>query len=201
MVFNSYTPSKISTKRPQNERRKFSRSVTGVECSNIVSPAGETQLFVKCMLTGEFGYGEQVVVAHLIPCSTTENILSKLHMKVIDVNSSRNALFLSRNIELCFDKLQLSFVPIDILHPSTLKMQIWDESIRSRPIFDGSKLIIASFDGAELMLNGHNPFLRCLSYQAFQAWNHYDSKLVGMVPRDPPLSFGTTVGNLYLTHQ
>jgi hypothetical protein len=79
-------------------------------------------------------------------------------------------------------------------------MQIWDESIRSNPIFDGSTLIIGSFDGAELMLNGHNPFLRCLSYHAFQAWNHYDGKLGGAVPRDPPVNFRAPVGNLYVTN-
>jgi hypothetical protein len=98
-------------------------------------------------------------------------------------------LFLSKGVEKAFDKLQISFIPVDILNPSSFKMKIWDDACRTLPIWEGSTHLIMNFEGSILNLMGHKPFRRCLSYQAYQAYiNH--PKLLGL-PLDPPAYFGT----------
>ena len=114
-------------------------------------------------------------------------------MTLADLNSSRNGLWLARNIEKAFDKLKLglSFVPQDILHPLTLKMVAWDDAVRETPIWDTNSDVIGQYEGCPLHLDGHNPFRRALSYQAYMAHNHYLKKPLP-IDKDPCLpEFGT----------
>lgn len=79
-------------------------------------------------------------------------------------------LFLARNIEDNYDKLKLSFIPVNVLNPKTLMLKIWDDSIKHTPIFNGSARTIGDCEGETLSLNGHEPFFRCLSFQAMLTW-------------------------------
>jgi len=144
---------------------------------------------VKCMLTGEYGNNDQVICAHIIPCATTNLILASLQLSLADTNNPRNVLFLSKGVEKAFDKLQISFIPVDILNPSSFKMKIWDDACRILPIWEGSTRLISDFDGSVLNMMGHNPFRRCLSYQAYQAYINQPKSADW--PLDPPAYFGT----------
>jgi hypothetical protein len=122
-----------------------------------------------CMVTGQSGDGEEVVAAHLAPAKSKARILDSIGMTEQDINSPRNFLLLSKNIEKAFDKLQLSFVKENPLS-NNLVMKIWDNSIRSKKIWEGSDHVIGSYDGAILRLGHHIPFKRAMSYQAYQAY-------------------------------
>jgi hypothetical protein len=47
---------------------------------------------------------------------------------------------------VAFDRLQISFVPRDILHDD-LVLKIWDDGIRGTPIFDAAEETIVFFLG------------------------------------------------------
>jgi hypothetical protein len=69
----------------------------------------------------------------------------------------------------------LSFIQKSALDTSLI-LKIWDDSIRTQPIWPGSDLTIGEFDGTALnlslpvMLYDLQPFRRCLSYQALMAF-------------------------------
>jgi hypothetical protein len=65
-----------------------------------------------------------IPATHILPSSTNAEIAELLEMSLNDLQS-KNGLFLCKRIEESFDKLALSFVPIDILLPSEYKMVIW----------------------------------------------------------------------------
>ena len=140
---------------------------------------------VKCMVSQQSGIGDQVIAAHIIPCSAAANKLSHLGLAPSDLNLSKNGLFLARNIELAFDRLQVSFVKSNPLL-DTLFLKIWDDSCRETPIWDGSDLKIGAFEGAPLRLDSHTIFKRCLSFQAYQAYFNSPGSNVSM-----PVNYGS----------
>jgi hypothetical protein len=142
---------------------------------------------IACMLTQIDGNGEQVCAAHILPCTTRKRIADQLSLTLDDLNLPRNGLFLAKNIEIAFDKLQLSFVPKDFLHPGTLKMVIWDESVCDQAIWHNHPNLIGQYEGCSLSLGSHNPYLRALSYQAYMA--HATS--VNMDDSTRPKEFGS----------
>ena len=88
-------------------------------------------------------------------------------------------------------RVLIHFVPQDILHPLTLKMVVWDDAVRETPIWDTNSDVIGQYEGCSLHLDGHNPFRRALSYQAYMAHNHYLKKPLP-IDKDPCLpEFGT----------
>ena len=157
---NPWTPSKVTGTRDDHFRNNLKKHL-GITGNNI-----------PCMLTGQVGNGEQVCAAHILPCSTTDNIYLDLRMTLSDLNSPRNGLFLSKNVEIEFDLLRLSFVPKDVLHPYELKMVIWSEESRTKFIWDGHEHMIGQYEGCTLTLHDHYPFRRALSFQAYQAHEH-----------------------------
>ena len=97
-------------------------------------------------------------------------------------------LFLAVGIEKAFDKLQISFVKSNPLK-GDLYLRIWDETCRSTPLWPGCNVTIGDFDGCALSLGEHQPFKRCLSYQAYQAYQAYLH--CSSVEKEAPTYFGT----------
>lgn len=124
-----------------------------------------------CMITGEYGLGSEVIAAHIIPAKSEVRLLGSIGIRVEDVDSPCNGLLLAKGIEHAFDRLQLSFVMFP--QSDALIMKIWDDECRADPIWPGHDLTIGQFDGSPLRLNGHNPFKRALSYQAYSAYLHF----------------------------
>jgi hypothetical protein len=188
---NPWTPSKVTGTRDDHFRNNLKRHL-GITGNNI-----------PCMLTRQVGNGEQVCGAHILPCSTAEDIYLDLNMtvepidvehpdrpRVDDLNCPRNGLFLAKNVEKEFDLLHLSFVPKDLLHPKLFKMVIWSDGSRDRPIWDGHAHVIGQYEGCTLTLDKHNPFRRALSFQAYQAHEHSRGS-----PKDRHQEFGTPPSN------
>ena len=63
-----------------------------------------------CMITGEYGNGEEVVAAHIAPAVSDVKKLHVLGLTFDDIHSIRNGLLLAKAIEEAFDQLRLSFV-------------------------------------------------------------------------------------------
>ena len=188
---NPWTPSKITGKRDDHFR------------NNLKLHCRITDNNIPCMLTGEIGNGEQVCGAHILPCSTAEHIFLDLSMTVDDLNNPRNGLFLSKNVELEFDCLRLSFVPKDLLHPNLFKMVIWSDASRYKPIWDGHEHVIGQYEGCTLNLNGHDPFRRALSFQAYQAHQHTRGSPDDLHPEfgTPPSTFITMRSQLEANYE
>ena len=171
---NPYTLSKLSSDRRHPDfRQNLIRAVYGR--SQMRSDK------IECMLSGEQGNGLEVVAAHIVPASTSSQILEGIPMTKDEVLSVRNGLFLSKEVEVAFDNLQISFIPKDVLHPETLVMVIWKDEVRSTPLWkqyacNGMEssvctLQIGQFAGHALKLKGHDPIRRGLAYQAGMAYN------------------------------
>jgi hypothetical protein len=188
---NPWTPSKVTGTRDDHFRNNLKRHL-GMTSNNI-----------PCMLTQQVGNGEQVCGAHILPCKTAEFIYVDLSMtvepidvehpdlpRVDDLNSPRNGLFLAKNVEREFDLLRLSFVPKDVLHPNQFKMVIWSDKSRNVPIWEGHAHKIGQYEGCTLILNGHDPFRRALSFQAYQAHGHARGP-----PEECHQEFGTPPSN------
>ena len=167
-------PNKVSGTRG-DDFRKTLKIHLGIEGNNI-----------PCMLTGQVGNGDQVCGAHILPCSTEEYIYDDLSMSIDDLNCPRNGLFLARNVEKQFDLLNLSFVATDVLRPKLFKMVIWVDKCRNKPIWDRHAHLIGQYEGCTLILDGHEPFRRALSFQAYQA--HTNAR---GLPEDLHQEFGT----------
>jgi hypothetical protein len=124
---------------------------------------------VKCMVSNLKGNGDQVIAAHILPCASAPVKLVKLGLKKKDLQSSRNGLFLAKELERAFDSLKISFVKSNTLREA-LYMKIWDDDCRKTRLWEGCKHTIGDYDGAELKLGSHEPFRQAISYQAFQAF-------------------------------
>ena len=79
---------------------------------------------------------------------------------------------------------------ITILHPNDFKMVIWCDETRDKSLWDGHANVIGQYEGCTLALNGHDPFRRALSYQAYLA--HENSRLP---PEARHEEFGTPPSN------
>ncbi len=170
---NLWTPSIVSCRRNDDFRAELKKHL-----------GYSRKAKVSCMVTKLKGNGEQVIAAHIVPCSSSPLKLKYIGMGKDDVNNVRNGLFLAFGIEKAFDKLQISFIKS---HPlkDELYLRIWDDECRTTPLWEGHQQTIGDFDGRPLLLGSHNPFKRCLSYQAYQAHlNIYANE-------DTPLYFGT----------
>ena len=169
---NLWTPSIVSCRRNDDFRAELKKHL-----------GYSRRAKVSCMVTKLKGNGEQVIAAHIVPCSSSPLKLKYIGMGKDDVNNVRNGLFLAFGIEKAFDKLQISFIKS---HPlkDELYLRIWDDKCRTTPLWEGHQQTIGDFDGRPLLLGSHNPFKRCLSYQAYQA--HLNS----YANEDTPLYFG-----------
>jgi hypothetical protein len=145
-----------------------------VEATSTRSSAVE----VKCMVSGVVSSKEDSIrAAHIIPAVTPLETIRKLNLKVEDIDSVRNGLLLARNIERAFDNLDISFVRNPLVQME-LVMKIWNPAtFKDKPLFVGSQHFVSQFNGWKLNLDyqdesgrKHEPFLRGLAYQSFQAY-------------------------------
>ena len=109
----------------------------------------------------------------------------------MQTSDNRNGLLLAKGIEVAFDQLQLSFIKAGLLD-DRLMLKIWDHSIRRAPIFEGSTLLIGSYEGHPLNLGAHLPFRRVLFYQAFMAYHTFKYR-VGPPDIVAPVQCGSCV--------
>ena len=121
---------------------------------------------------GEFVTSEDIVAAHILPSSTTEEIVTILEMTLEEMQGPKNGLFLCKKIEVCFDHLELSFIPTDMLNPMTYKCVIWREACKSLSVYKDRTEKIGDYDNKLLKLGKLEPFRRALSYQAFLAYDN-----------------------------
>lgn len=139
-----------------------------------------------CMLTGERG---TIKLAHILPWSAHKKsqVMKMLQMTVEMLNNAGNLLLLAENIEMSFDRLQLSFEP-QLAEGLQLKyvVRIWDDNIRDTPIFAGSPSTIGEYDGRFLTIHQHHQvFERLFAYQGLWATaNAHENNYEG-----PPLQF------------
>jgi hypothetical protein len=105
---------------------------------------------------------------------------------------------LAKNIEVAFDKLQLSFIPQDVLHPNSLKMVVWDQDVLNTPIWSGHPDVIEQYVGCTLLLGVHLPYRRALSFQAYLA--HASSSQFAD-DNSRPQEFGTPGSTFYISRQ
>jgi len=135
-----------------------------------------------CMVTGNNG---KLRLAHLLPINVKKSISKSLSMEN-NINNFRNCLLLSENIEKAYDDQKISFVPYDVLHPSSFKMKVWDNSVLEQTVFFDSKgPKISEFLHRKLHLNmpnglRHEPYKRCLAYHdfmCFMKWSIHEESL------------------------
>jgi hypothetical protein len=153
-----------------------------------------------CSLTGRFG-SKKVKLAHLVPASVKEDIRDTLRLTEEDIWSFRNVILLSENLEMCYDRNQLSFEPVP-LYCNRFRMKIWDEGIKGKLIWENAEVVktdgdntIGYYEGKELNLSMSidkcmKPFKRCLSYQNFICF--FRSKLS---TKETPEDFSSDLGN------
>jgi hypothetical protein len=157
---NLWTSSRVSGTRDHNLRQSLKTAL-----------GYSKKAKVRCMATRKEGNGEQVIGAHILPCCSDEVRLKSLGLKLEDLKSTRNGLFLADGVEKAFDTLKISFVKTNLLQDS-LHLKIWDKSCFNTPLWEGCEETIGDFDDAVLNLEKHSPYLRALSYQAYQACIH-----------------------------
>ena len=163
---NLWTPSKLTQTRDDEHRAKM-MALLGYKKK------------AKCMVTGIEGNGDQVICAHLVPLKSNLQILKQeLAISAEDLNDSKNCAFWCKSLEDAYETLKVSYVksPLD----QTLRLKIWDDSIKSTPIYEGSTHKIGEYEGEALKLGTHIIMKRTLSYQAFNAylvWNPLDEEL------------------------
>lgn len=131
-----------------------------------------------CMVTGKSG---SVILAHILPHSSSDKVREILG--ITDINDYRNLLLLSDGIERSFDKLQLGFVRelTDVNGLSTqYVMKIFNSACLNEPLFPNCSETIGDLfrNDKKPYLNltigniTHNPYNRCLSFQAMWAYYH-----------------------------
>ena len=159
---------------------------------------------IACMISGQLGNQNQVITAHITPHSAKAMTLAHIGISRQEVDSARNCLLLSKAIEKAFDRMDVSFVPKDMLHPNTFVLKIWTPlglppgvernqrgDARTISLWDGSKFKIGEFEGHELFCGSNSVLTSALSHQAFHAFIR--SKTQGWVDAgdSPPDHFGT----------
>ena len=178
---NLWTQSAVSSRKEKTVRGdKFRENFiihTGGFAEVLVADKGDAY-YCKCMLSGQLGLGRQVKVAHLLPVVSKISTLTELGFEEADVDDVRNGLLLSAGFEEAYDTLRASFVK-GIYQDHTLGgpregyiFTIWDDECRKLETFPESGRLIEEFEGHALTLNGHDPFKRALSFQAYQAFLH-----------------------------
>ena len=119
---------------------------------------------------------KHVVTAHILPRSVSNETKNNLH--ILNIDDSRNLLWLCEGIEQAFDRLKLSFIPClaDGLK-ARYKMKIWDDEcldwqlVRNkdttiREVFQESKYLDFDIRSSSGTIKSHLFYRRCLANQA-----------------------------------
>jgi hypothetical protein len=167
-----FTMAETTPSGKQNIRREF------------LSHCGIMDNTPTCMCSG---YKSKLVqAAHIVPKSSSNNILSNLNMD--DINDTRNLLWLAPGIERTFDRMQISFIPC--LTPGMFakyKMKIWDTDCLDKPLFKGEKMTIRDLTEDQRCLDfnvgiggrmvKHVFYRRGLAYQAICCQQYREKSL------------------------
>ena len=158
------------------EQRTNKRQRRGLDSKEEFKSASD-DLMPVCMVTGA---KQEVEAAHIVPVSAAKvDVLKSLSLDIKNINDVRNGLLLVRAIHRAFDALEVAFVRSNPLSVD-LHLKIFNDDCRDKYIFTGSTHTIGEYDGCKLVLNGHSPYLRALSYHAYMAYlrnSHIDSPL------------------------
>ena len=137
-----------------------------------------------CMLTklSPVNDEEELRLLHILPRSSKAKYAQCIGLSLSDLESTNNILLLCTNIANAFDNLDVSFVhPVcDLLDPwsgNAFVLHIWNDNVRSKPIYPGADKTIGDFDGRELN-ESHDIFKRVLTLQAAWAclkWGPYET--------------------------
>lgn len=152
---------------PWLEMSQTDRSRNNNLRSAVFNNLGITDQTASCWLSG----GKPVKVAHILPCSTKAIVREKLGLtrefRHDHVNVSRwNFMVLRNDIESAFDRLKVSFLPMDAIHQESFRLHIWDKGS-----VDADLLLL---DGKPLQIpTGVSLSRRALSYQAICAFVEY----------------------------
>jgi len=149
-------------------------SLKGEKCKDIFMDTFQLNTGdVRCELTGKQG---KCKLGHIVPRGARKHVRQCLHLRTFEMDSVRNLVMLSTNIEMAFDRLQISFVPRDVLHDD-LVLKIWDDDARDVPIFDTAREKIGDFENLPFQFDilrkadvDQYPFRRCFAYQALVAY-------------------------------
>lgn len=165
--------------------------VTQISVGERYERKGSGRIGTNGNVTIETVTDEDIPAAHLLPSSTIADTADVLEMSLDDIQSTRNGLFLCKKIEESFDQLELSFVPVDILHPSQYKMVIWKDSCKTKSVIKGSLKLIGQYDEHSLELGGLEPYRRALSFQALLAYDTLSRSDENKLQQIKPEYFGT----------
>lgn len=105
----------------------------------VFAKLGITNSTATCWMTGK-----QVAVknAHILPDSTKNKIMERLHLEPTfrnDVEAAHsNFMILDVFLEQAFDAMKISFTPADLLHTDVLILKIWDPACRDDPVGMGN---------------------------------------------------------------
>lgn len=163
-----------STERGPEFRQKLLISLGYLSSTSSTSKVRNAEL--KCMVSGvESSERDAIRAAHIIPAVTSFDALEALNLTEEDIDSPRNGLLLAFNIERAYDSLWLSFVRHPIL--DVLVLKVWNiDRFRDHPVFQEAKMTIKNCINRTLDLSRvnssvpHNPFLRGLAFQAYNAY-------------------------------
>jgi hypothetical protein len=144
------------------------------------------------MVSKQLREGTDVVAANIVPCSSDAKNLQYVGISLAQANDVRNGLMLAVGFEKAFDQLQISFLKINPLKDA-LFLHIWDDNCRQIPLWEGCSKTIGDYDGFELDLRNHKPFMRCLSYQAYQAYLAFRS----CSSEQPPAYYGSPTDSMF----
>ena len=153
---------------------------------------GITEATATCWVSGiqNVPASKNVIVSHILPDSSKNSVLERLKLDFTFKNDyaakPSNFLLLDKKIEDAFDHLKLSFVPIDILHPTTFKLVCWTDEVIT--LSDGS-LFDCSGEPRLNLPEGFAPSRRAMSYQAlcayiYNAYKHRTGEYGKEVPTD-----------------
>jgi hypothetical protein len=191
--------SESRTERGEKFAANFRLHAGAVDMVDETGPNGAIPRY-RCMLSGEVGFGQQVVVAHLIPAKSSTDDLESLGFTAIDADSLRNGLSLAKGFEEAFDHRQASFIETigkkstledqasfietllrdpgkrtdeaDYSLTTTYTFTIWDSKCRENPLWKGSQLKVGQFEGRSLVLGNVNPMKRALSLHTYHCFLH-----------------------------
>jgi hypothetical protein len=162
--------SMVRDMNPWLEMSQTDRSGTNNLRSAVFNTLGITDQAASCWLSG----GKPVKVAHILPCSTKAIVREKLGLtkefRNDNVDASRwNFMVLRNDIESAFDRLKVSFLPMDAIHQESFRLHIWDKGS-----VDADLLLL---DGKPLQIpTGVSLSRRALSYQAICAFVEYKKR-------------------------
>ena len=135
------------------------------------------ELVPPCCVISGHNKESNLTLAHILPHSADANIQQIVGISN-KLNTFRNVMWLCSALESAFDRLQLSFEPVDAIHRTTFKLRIWDPAILEIPLYTGATETISSIVDAIIDFSQFEviPYRRCLSYHTLICyWRHLDS--------------------------